>query len=44
MALMQMECPGLTGAYFINSFIAGLREGIKNYIIPHNPQTLCESY
>jgi hypothetical protein len=44
MALMQMEYPGLTEPYFVNNFIAGLREGIKHYIIPHIPQTLCDTY
>jgi hypothetical protein len=44
MSLMQMDYPGLSEPYFISSFIAGLKEGIKYYLIPHNPQTLCETY
>jgi hypothetical protein len=44
MGLMQMDYPGLNEQYFISNFIAGLREGIKHYLIPHNPQTLCETY
>jgi hypothetical protein len=44
MALMQIEYPGLTEAYFVCSFIAGLREGIKYYLIPHSPKTLCDTY
>jgi hypothetical protein len=44
MALMQMDYPGLTEPYFISSFIAVLKEGIKHYLIPHSPQTLCETY
>jgi hypothetical protein len=39
-ALMQMDYPGLIEPYFISSFIAGLKEGIKHYLIPHSPQTL----
>jgi hypothetical protein len=44
MALMQMEHPGLTKQYFISSFIAGLKDGIKHYLVPHNPQTLSDTY
>jgi hypothetical protein len=44
MGLTQMDYPGLNEQYFVSSFIAGLREGIKHYIIPHNPQNLCETY
>jgi hypothetical protein len=44
MSLMQMDYPHLTEPYFISSFIAGLRDGIKHYIIPHSPQTLCDAY
>jgi hypothetical protein len=44
MALMQTEYPGLTEAYFVCSFIAGLRNGIKHYLIPHSPKTLCDTY
>jgi hypothetical protein len=43
MGLMQMDYPGLNEQYFVSSFIAGLREGIKHYLIPHNPQNLCET-
>jgi hypothetical protein len=44
MSLMQMDYPHLTEPYFISSFIAGLQDGIKHYIIPHSPQTLCDAY
>jgi hypothetical protein len=44
MALMQMEYPNLPEPYYVSSFIAGFREGIKHYLIPHNPQSLCETY
>jgi hypothetical protein len=44
MALMQMDYPNLSEPYFVSSFIAGLREGIKHYLIPHNPQNLCDAY
>jgi hypothetical protein len=44
MALMQMEHPGLTEQYFVSSFIARLKEGIKHYLIPHSPQSLCDTY
>jgi hypothetical protein len=44
MGLMQMDYPRLNDQYFISSFIAGLREGIKHYLIPHSPQTFCETY
>jgi hypothetical protein len=44
MALMQMDYPGLTKQYFVSTFIAGLRDGIKHYLIPHNPQTLSDTY
>jgi hypothetical protein len=44
MTLMQMDYPGLTEPYFVSSFIAGLKEGIKHYLIPHSPQTLCDTY
>jgi hypothetical protein len=44
MSLMQMNYPGLSEQYFIKSFIAGLKEGFKHYLIPHSPQTLCETY
>jgi hypothetical protein len=44
MALMQMEHPGLNEQYFVSSFIAGLKDGIKHYLIPHNPQSLCDTY
>jgi hypothetical protein len=33
-ALMQMDYPNLSEPYFMSSFIAGLREGIKHYLIP----------
>jgi hypothetical protein len=55
MALMQMEYPNIPDSwlemeqemeepYYVSSFIAGFREGIKHYLIPHNPQSLCETY
>jgi hypothetical protein len=44
MALMQMEHPGLDEQYFVSSFIVGLKDGIKHYLIPHNPQSLCDTY
>jgi hypothetical protein len=44
MGLMQMDYPRLTEPYFVSSFITGLRDGIKHCLIPHSPQTLCESY
>jgi hypothetical protein len=44
MALMQMEYPRLTEPYFVSSFLAGLKEGIKHYLIPHNPQSLSDAY
>jgi hypothetical protein len=44
MALMQMGYPALTEPYFINSFIAALKEGIKYYLVPHSPQTLSDTY
>jgi hypothetical protein len=37
MSLMQIEHLGLSEPYFVSSFIAGLKEGIKHYLIPHNP-------
>jgi hypothetical protein len=44
MELMQMDYPALNELYYVRSFIAGLKEGIKHYLIPHNPQTLCDTY
>jgi hypothetical protein len=44
MSLMQMDYPGVTEPYFISSFIARMTDGIKHYLIPHCPQTLCETY
>jgi hypothetical protein len=44
MALMQMEYPTLTEPYFISSFIARLKDGIKHYLVPHSPQTLSDTY
>jgi hypothetical protein len=44
MSYMQMDYPGLNEAYFVSSFIAGLREGIKPYLIPHSPQTSSDTY
>jgi hypothetical protein len=43
MSLMQMDYPSLTEPYFISGFIDGLKDGIKHYLIPHCPQTLCET-
>jgi hypothetical protein len=44
MAMIHLDYPGLNKAYFIRSFIADLREGIKHYLIPHTPLTLCDTY
>jgi hypothetical protein len=44
MTLMQIDYPSLIEPYFISSFIAGLKEGIKHYLIPHSPQTMCKTY
>jgi hypothetical protein len=44
MSLMQMNYRGLIETYCISSFIAGLGDGIKHYLIPHSPQTFCETY
>jgi hypothetical protein len=44
MALMQMEYPRLIEAYFISSFIACLKDGIKHYLVPHSPQPLFDTY
>jgi hypothetical protein len=44
MALMQLDYPGLSESYFVSSFIVGLKDGIKHYLIPHSPQTLCDTY
>jgi hypothetical protein len=44
MVMMQLDYPGLNEAYFINSFIAGMKEGIKHYLISHSPNTLCDTY
>jgi hypothetical protein len=44
MALMQMQHPKLTKQYYISSFIAGLKEGVKHYLVPHNPQSLSDTY
>jgi hypothetical protein len=39
-----MDSSGLTEQYFVCSFIAGLKDIIKHYLIPHNPLTLCDTY
>jgi hypothetical protein len=44
MSLMQMEYPGPTEQHFVSSFITGLKEGIKHYLIPHILQSLCDVY
>jgi hypothetical protein len=44
MSLMQMEYPNLSEPFFVSSFIAGLRDGIKHYLIPHSPWNLSEAY
>jgi hypothetical protein len=44
MSLIQMDYPGLSETYFVSSFIAGLKDDIKHYLIPHSPQTLCDTY
>jgi hypothetical protein len=44
MSLMQMQYLGLTDQYYINNFIAGLKEGIKHYLVPHRAQTLSDTY
>jgi hypothetical protein len=38
-----MDYPALIEPYFISSFIADLKEGIKHYLIPHS-QTFRETY
>jgi hypothetical protein len=35
---MQMDYTGLTEPHFISSFIARLKDEIKNYLIPHCPK------
>jgi hypothetical protein len=42
--LMQMQHPRLTDQYYISSFIADFKEGIKYYLVPHSPQTLSDTY
>jgi hypothetical protein len=37
MSLMQMQYSRLTDQYYIINFIAGLMEGVKNYLVPHSP-------
>jgi hypothetical protein len=37
MGFIQMEHPGLLECYFVINFIVGLKDGIKHYLIPHNP-------
>jgi hypothetical protein len=44
LALMQMDYPNLNETYFVSSFIGGLRDGIKHYLILHSPQNLSEAY
>jgi len=44
MALVQREHSLLDQTYYLKSFIAGLKDGIKHYLKPHSPQTLCEAY
>jgi hypothetical protein len=44
MVLMQMKHLGQMEPYFVSSFIACLKEGIKHYLIPHNPQSLFDTY
>jgi hypothetical protein len=44
MSLIQMDYPSLTEQYFVGSFIASLKDGIKYYLIPHSPLTLCDTY
>jgi hypothetical protein len=44
MSLIQMYYPGLTESYFVSSFITVLKDGIKHYLIPHSPQSLCDAY
>jgi hypothetical protein len=34
MSLMQMDYPVLTEKYFVRSFIVGMKEGIKHYLVP----------
>jgi hypothetical protein len=41
---MQMEHPGLTEQCFVSNFLARLKDGIKHYLIPQNPLTLCDAY
>jgi hypothetical protein len=28
----------------VSNFIAGLRDGVKHYLVSHNPQTLGDAY
>jgi hypothetical protein len=43
MSLIQKDYPNLNEPYFVSSFIAGLKEGIKHYLIPRSPQTLSDT-
>lgn len=44
MALVQMEHPILSEHHYVISSVAGLKDGIKDYLILHSPQTLCDTY
>jgi hypothetical protein len=44
MSFIQLDYPGLNEAYIVSSFIAGLMEGIKHYLILYCPQTLSNTY
>jgi hypothetical protein len=39
-----MDYPSLTEANFVSSFITGLKDGIKHYLILHSPHNLCDTY
>uniref|UniRef100_A0A0A9HRG5 Retrotransposon gag domain-containing protein n=1 Tax=Arundo donax TaxID=35708 RepID=A0A0A9HRG5_ARUDO len=41
---MQRLHPSLPEAYYVQCFIAGLKDAIKHYLKPHRPQTLCHAY
>jgi hypothetical protein len=44
MSIMQRAHPQMTGSYFVQAFIAGLKDSIKHYLIPHNPISLIDCY
>ena len=44
MAIVQRAHPQLSESYYVMVFIAGLKENIKHYLIPHSPITLNDCY